>query len=71
MTLLIILTIFYILLIIFDLTPIYFKKQWKAFWLYSIMMAVSYIIQALLIFDVKVPTPADFIERVVVFIFGL
>jgi len=71
MALITIVTILYFILIIFDLTPIYLKKQWKLFWIYSIMVAVSYIIQVLLILDVKLPTPADSIERIVVFVFGL
>lgn len=71
MALITIVTIFYSILIIFDLTPIYLNKQWKKFWIYSIMVAVSYVVQVLLILDIKLPTPADPIERMVVFIFGL
>lgn len=71
MTLLVLLTIFYIILIIFDLTPIYLNKQWKVLGVYLTMLVVSYVIQVLLIFDVKVPTPADPIKRIVVFVFGL
>lgn len=65
------LTVFYIILIILDLTPIYLKKHWKLFWIYLIMVTVSYIIQVLLILDVKLPSPVDPIERIVVSIFGL
>lgn len=71
MALITIVTIFYSILILFDLTPIYLKKQWKLFWIYSIMVVVSYMIQVLLILDVKLPTPADPLERMVVFVFRL
>lgn len=60
-----------ILFIIFDLLPIYEQKQQKAFWVYVILNAFAFIIFIFIALDIKLPSPAMPIKKVVSSIFGL
>lgn len=63
-------TIVFLLFIIFDLIPIFHKKKWKVFWVYTILISFSYVIHILLTIGVKIPSPADPIKKLVSSIFG-
>lgn len=69
MTMIIICTAFYIFLIIFELIPIYRNKEWKLFWIYSIILLITYIVSVAYSLDIKLPSPADPIKNLVTFIF--
>lgn len=60
-----------VVFIIADLIPIYKKKLWKQFWTFSVMMALVFLLAALITFDVKVPSPAIPIKNAVMTIFGV
>ena len=57
--------------IIFDLLPIFHQKQWKAFWVYVILISFSYVVHILYLLDIKFPSPAVPIKKLVSYIFGL
>lgn len=50
-------TIIYIIVILFDLKPIFKSKKYKVFWVYSAILVVSYILQTLLGFGISIPSP--------------
>ncbi|AEY68027.1 hypothetical protein Clo1100_3916 [Clostridium sp. BNL1100] len=60
----------YTLLVIFDFIPLYKKKLWHDFWLNSFLGLLSFIIAALISFNVKIPSPAKPIETLITSIFG-
>jgi len=57
--------------IIFELSPMFHQKQWKAFWVYVILIAFSYVIHTLYAMNVNLPSPDIPIKKLVSFIFGL
>lgn len=59
------------LFIIFDLLPIFYQKQWKAFWVYVILISFAYVVHILYLFDIKLPSPAVPIKKLVSYIFRL
>lgn len=61
----------FIFFIVFDLIPIYREKKWKVFWVYTILLAFSYVIHILFTIGVKIPSPAIPIKKLVSFVFGL
>lgn len=69
MTMIIICTAVYIFLIAFELIPIYRNKEWKIFWVYSIILLITYIVTIAYSLDVRVPSPADPIKKIVTTIF--
>ena len=64
-------TLFYIILVVFELIPIYKDKDKKLFWVYSLVLISTYIIHMLIIIGIKVPSPADPIEYFIITILGL
>ncbi|PYG87774.1 hypothetical protein LY28_01794 [Ruminiclostridium sufflavum DSM 19573] len=63
------LTIF--LFVLFDLIPLYRKKKRKAFWIYIILIFFAYTSHVLYILDIKIPSPATPIKKLVIYIWGL
>lgn len=61
----------YILFILIDLLPIYGSKNKKLLWVYSIIWLFSYIILILISINVKIPSPALAIEKLITWIYGL
>lgn len=57
--------------VIFDLIPIFQQKQFKAFWVYIILISFSYILSLLLVIDIKLPSPAEPLKKLVSFVFGI
>lgn len=58
-------TLFYILLVVFELKQIYRSKDKKLFWIYSIILVITYTIHILYIIGVKIPTPAEPIKDII------
>lgn len=71
MTIIVLYTVFYIWFIFIDLVPIYKNKQNKVLWIYSVMMAFSYVILMLIGLKVKIPSPTPLLEKIISSIFGL
>jgi hypothetical protein len=63
-------TIIFSLYIIIDLIPAILQKKWKVFWVYVILIICSYIIFFLHELDIKVPSPAAPLKKLVLFIIG-
>jgi len=61
----------FILFIIFDLIPLLRKKQWKEFWIYSVLISVALVIHILIALDYKLPSPAGLTKRFAQYIFGI
>lgn len=57
--------------VIFDLIPIFQQKQFKAFWVYIVLISFSYVLSLLLVIDIKLPSPAEPLKKLVSFVFGL
>lgn len=69
MTMIIICTAVYIFLIVFELIPIYRNKEWKLFWIYSIILFITYTVTIAYSLGVSVPSPAGPIKNLVTAIF--
>ncbi len=54
-----------------DLPPIFQKKKWKEFWFYIFVTLTAYILHVLYILEVKLPSPAPPIKKLVLYVFGL
>ena len=60
----------YALLVIFELIPLFRKKLWCDFWVYTVIGILSFAIAVLLCLEVKIPSPVKPIRDFVVSIFG-
>jgi hypothetical protein len=57
------------LFIIFDLLPIFYQKHLKEFWVYTIFISFDYVIHILTLINIKLPSPAVGIKKLILFIF--
>lgn len=71
MIFLIALTFIIILFIFIDLVPVFKEKQWLIFWIYTLLTLVVFVSALLIELDVKMPTPAPLMKKVVTAIWGL
>ncbi len=71
MIFIIVITFIIILFILIDLIPVYKEKQWLIFWAYTLLTLSVFISTLLIELDVKMPTPAPLIKKVVTAIWGL
>ncbi len=60
----------YTFLVIFNFIPLYKKKLWPDFWVNSILGVLSLTLAVLISFHVKIPSPAEPIERLIISILG-
>lgn len=56
-------SIIYLAFIIFDLKPLAKNKEFKAFWFYTILLIVTYVVHILTAIGVDVPSPAEPIAK--------
>ena len=61
-------TTIYALFVFFDLTPLYKQKKLKEFWVYLILLVISYTIYILNEIGVKLPSPSAGIAKLVTLI---
>ncbi len=71
MGMLILYSLLYILFILVDIVPIYKDNKRKLLLVYSIMWLSSYIIFVLISANVKIPSPALAIEKLIALISGM
>jgi hypothetical protein len=64
-------TLICIFFIMVDLVPIYQKKQWWVFGVYSTMLVFIYILTILIALNVNIPSPANPLKKIVSVIWGL
>ena len=57
--------------IIIDLMPMYQNKEWTSFFLSVALLAAALVLVILIDLKIKIPSPSDYIEKAVIFIFGL
>lgn len=71
MTMIIIFSFVMSLYIFGDLVPIYRKKQWKVFWIYTIIMFLDFILIVLTALEIPLPSPSFPVKKIILSIFGL
>lgn len=59
------------LYILWELMPIYKQKQWKVFWIYTIILLLDFILVILTALDAPLPNPSFPVKKIVLSIFGL
>lgn len=59
----------YSLLAAYESIPLYKQKQWRDLWINSIFAVCSFTIAVLLTFKIKIPSPAEPIKQIVLFLF--
>lgn len=70
MAMIVIYLLLYLYIIFYDLVPVKRNNYNKLFVFNLITMLVAFVLVILVGFDVMVPNPSDFIERIVKFIIG-
>jgi hypothetical protein len=60
-----------VIFILTDLVPMYKNRQWKPFFIYTAMMAITIMMAALITLGVKILSPAVILKRIIAVIFGL
>jgi hypothetical protein len=68
--LVLIITFVLVFFILADLIPIYINKQWKLFWVYSVMMLFVYVLMIFIALGIKIPSPAIPIKNLITAILG-
>lgn len=59
------------LYILRDLIPLFREKQWKVFWIYTIILFLDFILVILTALDVSIPSPSFPLKKIILSIFGL
>lgn len=54
-----------------DLIPLFKQKQWKVFWIYTIILSLDFILVILTALDVPIPSPSFPMKKIILSIFGL
>lgn len=57
--------------ILWDLVPIYKQKQWKVFWIYTIILFLDFILALLTALDIPIPSPSFPVKKMIYTILGL
>lgn len=60
-----------VVLIMIDVIPLYQNQQWLSFFVYISLLVIAVVISILLDRSFNVPSPADFIEKIIIFVWGL
>ncbi len=60
----------YLLLIFFDIRPLYQKAQWHDFWVNIALTTFSFVVTVLICLHVKIPSPERPIRELIISIFG-
>lgn len=58
-------------LIVTDLVPIYKERHRKVFWIYTVLITISCVINVLFVLGIKVPSPAVPLQKLVKLIYRL
>lgn len=61
----------FVLFVLFDLVPRIKEKQWKEFWIYTVLISAAYVIHILIALSIKLPSPSEPIKMLVQLIFGI
>jgi len=63
--------IIYLIFIFVDLIPLFKKKNWKPFWIYTVILAFAFALTVAFSFNVKIPSPSYPIEVFIKYLVGL
>lgn len=66
----ILITVVYIFIIVFDLIPLYHKKEKRVFWIYIFLITAAWTLNILVEIGVKIPSPAPPIKNIIKTIVG-
>jgi len=64
-------TLFYTIILVFDIIPLAKKKKWQAYFLTLPIFIFTYIVSILYALNVDIPSPATPIKDIVSFIFKI
>ena len=64
-------TLFYTVILIFDLVPLAKKKKWKAYFLSLPIFILTYVVSILYALNIDIPSPATPIKEIITFIFKI
>lgn len=70
MTMIVIYLLLYLYIIFYDLVPVKRNNYNKLFTFNLITIIVAFVLAVLVGFDLRVPNPSDFIEKIVKFFIG-
>lgn len=51
--------------ILSDLVPIYKEKQWKLFWIYTILISLDFLMVLLMTMNVPLPSPSLPVKKII------
>jgi hypothetical protein len=51
--------------ILSDLVPIYKEKQWKLFWIYTILLSLDFLMVLLMVMNVSLPSPSLPVKKMI------
>ncbi len=57
--------------IISDLIPMYRKKQWKVFWIYTVIITLDLIMISLTAMGIPLPSPSLPVKKIIFSIFNI
>ena len=63
--------IIYLIFIFVDLIPSFKKKEWKPFWIYTVIMTFAFALTVAYSFNVKIPSPSYPIKAFIKYLVGL
>ena len=63
--------IIYLIFIFVDLIPLFKKKDWMPFWIYTVILTVAFALTVAFSFNVKIPSPSYPIEVFIKYLVGL
>lgn len=69
--LLLMISISCVFFILADLVPIYINKEWKLFWVYSVAIALVFVLSILITMGIKLPSPSLLLEKIILAIFNI
>jgi hypothetical protein len=63
--------IIYLIFIFVDLIPLFKKKNWKPFWIYTVILTFAFALTVAFSFNIKIPSPSYPIEVFIKYLVGL
>ena len=60
-----------VIFVFIDLVPLYRERQWKAFWIYTVLLLLSCLLTVLIDLNIEMPSPAKPLKKLISAIWGL
>lgn len=68
--LLILCSLIYAFYILSDLVPVFKGEKRRVFWVYLVLFCTSYILHVMIVLNIKIPSPAVPIKKLILSIFS-